>query len=72
MKRSVRIAAFTAVLAAAAALLIAETLVIKVQTTSLRREPKFYAASVATLRQERHWSGFPPREPGSRPGTPPE
>ena len=39
------------VFALAAAVLLAETLLIKVQTTSLRREPKFYAASLAVLRQ---------------------
>lgn len=31
-------------------LLIAENLVVKVQSTFLRKEPKFYAATVATLR----------------------
>lgn len=51
MKKPIRMTVCVAVLAAAAAVLLAETLVIKVQTTSLRREPKFYAASVAVLQQ---------------------
>lgn len=51
MKKPIGRTLVFSVLALAAAVLLAETLVIKVQTTSLRREPKFYAASVATLRQ---------------------
>ena len=51
MKKPIGRTLVFSVFALAAAVLLAETLVIKVQTTSLRREPKFYAASVATLRQ---------------------
>jgi hypothetical protein len=39
-----------AVLAAVAVLVAAETLIVKVQTTALRSEPKFYAPVIATLR----------------------
>ncbi len=50
MKRVHRPAVFAGVLLALAVLLLAETVVVKVQTTSLRKEPKFYAASVAALK----------------------
>jgi len=38
------------VLAVFVAVLLAETLVVKVRTTNLKKEPVFYAANVATLR----------------------
>jgi len=39
-----------AVLAAVAVLVAAETYIVKVQTTALRSEPKFYSTVIATLR----------------------
>lgn len=39
-----------AVLAAVALLVAAETLIVKVQTTALRSEPKFYAPVIVTLK----------------------
>lgn len=39
-----------AVLAAVAVLIAAETYIVKVQTTALRSEPKFYSTVIATLR----------------------
>ncbi len=39
-----------AVMAAVVALVAAETYIVKVQTTALRSEPKFYSAVIATLR----------------------
>lgn len=50
MKQVHRPAAFAGVLLVLAALLIAETVVVRVQTTSLRKDPKFYAAAVAALK----------------------
>lgn len=50
MKRSHRPALMAGVLLALAAWLIAETVVVKVQTTSLRKDPKFYAAAIAALK----------------------
>lgn len=50
MKRTHRSAAFAGALLALAVLLIAETVVVKVQTTSLRKDPKFYAAAIAALK----------------------
>jgi hypothetical protein len=50
MKRRHWPAAFAGALLALAVLLLAETVVVKVQTTVLRKEPKFYAASVASLK----------------------
>ena len=50
MKRSHRPVLCAGVLLALAVLLVAETVVVKVQTTSLRKEPKFYSAAVAALK----------------------
>ncbi len=50
MKRSHRPALIAGALLAFAVLLLAETVVVKVQTTSLRKEPKFYSAAVAALK----------------------
>ncbi len=50
MKRPHRPAVFAGALLVLAVLLLAETVVVKVQTTSLRKEPKFYAAAVASLK----------------------
>lgn len=50
MKRSHRTAAFAAAVLIFAAWLLAETVVVKVQTTPLRKDPKFYAAVVASLK----------------------
>lgn len=50
MKRTHRSAVFAGALLALAVLLIAETVVVKVQTTSLRKDPKFYAAAIAALK----------------------
>ena len=67
MKRPHRPAVFAGALLALAVLLLAETVVVKVQTTSLRKEPKFYA------RRGRRPQGRglpdearPPRTAGSR------
>lgn len=50
MKRSHRPVLYAGALLALAVLLVAETVVVKVQTTSLRKEPKFYSAAVAALK----------------------
>jgi SH3-like domain-containing protein len=50
MKRAHRSAVFAGALLALATLLLAETVVVKVQTTSLRKDPKFYAAAIAALK----------------------
>lgn len=50
MKRSPRPVLYAGALLALAVLLVAETVVVKVQTTSLRKEPKFYSAAVAALK----------------------
>lgn len=50
MKQPLRPAARAVLLAACAVLLLAETVVVNVQTTALRKEPKFYAAVVAALK----------------------
>jgi len=50
MKQQLRPAARIVLCAACAVLLLAETVVVKVQSTALRKEPKFYAQSVAALK----------------------
>ncbi len=50
MKRAHRPAVFAGALLALAVLLLADTVVVKVQTTSLRKAPKFYSAVVAALK----------------------
>ncbi len=50
MKRAHRPAVFAGALLALVVLLLAETVVVKIQTTSLRKDPKFYAAAVAALK----------------------
>jgi SH3-like domain-containing protein len=50
MKQPLRPAARAVLCAACAVLLLAETVVVKVQTTVLRKEPKFYAQTVAALK----------------------
>lgn len=50
MKRPRRPAAIAGAVLALALALLAETLVVKVQTTSLRKEPKFYSSAVAALK----------------------
>jgi len=50
MKKSFKLAGVTAVLLAAAIFLLAETVVVKIQTTNLRKEPKFYAETVVVLK----------------------
>src|SRR5512136_1977006 len=49
MKRRVPLIAGLSLLALFVTLLLAETLVVKVQTTSLRKTPKFYGAVVQAL-----------------------
>lgn len=50
MKRAHRPAVIAGALLALAILLLADTVVVKVQTTSLRKAPKFYSAAVAALK----------------------
>jgi hypothetical protein len=50
MKRPRRPVAIAGAIMALVLVLLAETLVVKVQTTSLRKEPKFYSSSVAALK----------------------
>ncbi len=49
MKRSIPLLLAAGLLIVIVGLLIAETLTVKVQTTSLRATPKFYASAVQTL-----------------------
>jgi len=49
MKRRVRLSALVGVLAIFTVLLLAETVVVKIQTTYLKKEPKFYSQTVASL-----------------------
>jgi SH3-like domain-containing protein len=49
MKRPVRWSALAGALVILAVLLLAETVVVKIQTTNLRNEPKFYSQTIASL-----------------------
>jgi hypothetical protein len=50
MRHPLRPAARAALCAACVLLLLAETVVVKVQTTALRKDPKFYAPAAAALK----------------------
>jgi hypothetical protein len=50
MKRPHRWSALAGALLALAVFLLAETVVVKIQSTSLRKEPKFFASAVAALK----------------------
>ena len=50
MKRPHRWSALAGALLALAVVLLAETVVVKIQSTSLRKEPKFFASAVAALK----------------------
>ena len=50
MKKHIRLCALLLAVAAVFVYLLAETVVVKVKTTAVRKEPKFYAATVATLK----------------------
>ncbi|MBN2206652.1 MAG: SH3 domain-containing protein [Candidatus Aminicenantes bacterium] len=50
MKQPLRPAARAALCAACVVLLLAETVVVNVQTTALRKEPKFYAPALVVLK----------------------
>jgi SH3-like domain-containing protein len=50
MRKPIRPAALAVALAVCAILLLAETVVVKIQSTALRKEPKFYAQTLASLR----------------------
>jgi hypothetical protein len=49
MKRPFRGPALAGALAVLTVLLLAETVVVKIQTTNLRKEPKFYSQTIASL-----------------------
>ncbi len=51
MKKSIRLKGFlTGIVIFFVAVLLAENLIVKVQTTSVRKEPKFYSPALATLK----------------------
>ena len=50
MKRPQRWSALAGALLVFAAYLLAETVVVKIQTTSLRKDPKFFASAIAGLK----------------------
>ncbi|MEW5900474.1 MAG: SH3 domain-containing protein [Acidobacteriota bacterium] len=50
MKRRITLALAVSLLVIVVSLLLAETLTVKVQSTSVRNNPKFYAASVQVIR----------------------
>ncbi|MFC2169411.1 SH3 domain-containing protein [Acidobacteriota bacterium] len=50
MKRPFRFTFFMWACFAVTAIIVAETLLVKVQTTNLRKEPKFYAQTLAVLK----------------------
>ena len=50
MKRPHRWSALAGALLALAVVLLAETVVVKIQSTSLRKEPKFFASAIAALK----------------------
>jgi SH3-like domain-containing protein len=49
MKRPVRWSVLAGALVVLTVLLLAETVVVKIQSTNLRKEPKFYSQTIATL-----------------------
>jgi len=49
MKRPFRGPALAGALAVLTVLLLAETVVVKIQTTNMRKEPKFYSQTIASL-----------------------
>jgi hypothetical protein len=49
MKRRLRLGALALAVLLVFVYLLAETITVKVKTTSVRRDPKFYAASLATI-----------------------
>lgn len=50
MKRTQRLPVWIGALVVLTAVLLAETVVVKIQTTGLKKEPKFYAQTLATLK----------------------